>query len=57
MQFRPLPVTLQHANTVSALPHHHGDPFDRLLIAQAQAENLTILTSDPHFARYGIALA
>ena len=57
MQFQPLAVTLQHANAVGGLPHHHGDPFDRLLIAQAQVENLTILTSDPHFARYGVALA
>ncbi|MER8466032.1 type II toxin-antitoxin system VapC family toxin [Mesorhizobium sp. M1396] len=57
MQFQPLAVTLQHADAVSGLPHHHGDPFDRLLIAQAQLENLTILTSDRHFARYDVALA
>jgi len=57
MQFQPLAVTLQHANAVGGLPHHHGDPFDRLLIAQAQVENLTILTSDPHFVRYNVALA
>jgi PIN domain nuclease of toxin-antitoxin system len=57
MRFQPLAVTLQHANAVTGLPHHHGDPFDRLLIAQAQVENLTILTSDPHFARYGVARA
>ncbi|MER9976975.1 type II toxin-antitoxin system VapC family toxin [Mesorhizobium sp. M0085] len=56
-QFQPLAVTFQHANAVGGLPHHHGDPFDRLLIAQAQVENLTILTSDPHFARYDVALA
>jgi len=57
MQFQPLAITLQHANAVGSLPRHHGDPFDRLLIAQAQVENLTILTSDPHFARYEVALA
>jgi len=56
MQFRPLAITLQHADAVGGLPRHHGDPFDRLLIAQAQVENLTILTSDPHFARYQVAL-
>ncbi|TSE11805.1 type II toxin-antitoxin system VapC family toxin [Mesorhizobium intechi] len=57
MRFQPLGVTLQHANAVAGLPHHHGDPFDRLLIAQAQVEDLIILTSDPHFARYNVALA
>jgi len=57
MKFQPLTVTLQHANAVAGLPRHHGDPFDRLLIAQARLENLTILTSDPHFARYDVALA
>ncbi|MBZ9766651.1 MULTISPECIES: type II toxin-antitoxin system VapC family toxin [unclassified Mesorhizobium] len=57
MRFQPLAVTLQHAHAVGDLPPHHGDPFDRLLIAQAQVENLTILTSDSHFARYSIALA
>ena len=57
MQFQPLTVTLQHANAVAGLPHHHSDPFDRLLIAQAQVANLIILTSDPHFARYNVALA
>ncbi|TIP48288.1 MAG: type II toxin-antitoxin system VapC family toxin, partial [Mesorhizobium sp.] len=48
---------LLHAHAVGDLPSHHGDPFDRLLIAQAQIENLTILTSDSHFARYNVALA
>jgi PIN domain nuclease of toxin-antitoxin system len=36
------------------LPAHHNDPFDRLLIAQALVERLPVLTSDPHFARYGV---
>jgi PIN domain nuclease of toxin-antitoxin system len=57
MRFQPLAITLQHANAVGSLPHHHGDPFDRLLIAQAQMEKLSILTADPHFARYDVALA
>ena len=56
MRFQPLAVTLQHAHAVGDLPPHHGDPFDRLLIAQAQIENLTILTSDSHFTRYDVAL-
>lgn len=50
----PLPVGFHHAYQVSLLPPIHKDPFDRLLIAQAQVENLPIITSDPHFARYGI---
>jgi PIN domain nuclease of toxin-antitoxin system len=57
MRFQPLAVTFQHAHAVGDLPTHHGDPFDRLLIAQAQIENLTILTSDSHFSRYEVALA
>ncbi|WP_214472791.1 type II toxin-antitoxin system VapC family toxin [Mesorhizobium sp. dw_380] len=57
MQFQPLAVNFQHANAVRDLPRYHGDPFDRMLIAQAQLENLTILTSDPHFTRYDVALA
>ncbi|TPJ75702.1 type II toxin-antitoxin system VapC family toxin [Mesorhizobium sp. B2-6-2] len=57
MRFQPLAVTLQHAHAVGDLPPHHGDPFDRLLIAQAQMEKLAILTSDPNFARYQVALA
>ncbi|ESY75490.1 type II toxin-antitoxin system VapC family toxin [Mesorhizobium sp. B283B1A] len=56
MRFQPLAITLQHANAVGDLLRHHGDPFDRLLIAQAQIEKLTIMTSDPHFARYDVAL-
>ncbi|WP_434722392.1 type II toxin-antitoxin system VapC family toxin [Mesorhizobium sp. RIZ17] len=56
MRFQPLAVTLQHAHAVGDLPPHHGDPFDRLLIAQARIENLTILTSDSHFAQYEVAL-
>ena len=45
-----LPITAAHADHVAILPHHHRDPFDRLLIAQAQIEDLTILSVDPHFA-------
>jgi PIN domain nuclease of toxin-antitoxin system len=57
MQFTPLAITIEHAQKVTELPRHHGDPFDRLLIAQAQAEKLSILTADPAFARYDVALA
>ncbi|GAA2864180.1 PIN domain nuclease of toxin-antitoxin system [Aminobacter niigataensis] len=57
MQFTPLAITIEHAQRVAGLPRHHGDPFDRLLIAQAQTENLSILTADPLFSHYDVALA
>jgi PIN domain nuclease of toxin-antitoxin system len=49
-----LPVTLAHALAVEALPLHHRDPFDRLLIAQAQMEQLPILTIDADIRRYTV---
>ena len=52
--FRPLPITLSHALQVYALPEHHRDPFDRLLIAQGQLENMPILTADPVIAKYDV---
>ena len=51
-----LPVGAEHAWRVRDLPPHHRDPFDRMLIAQAIAEQLTVLTADPHFAAYGVEL-
>ena len=52
--FRPLPITVEHAVAAGALPQVHGDPFDRMLIAQAQLENLTIVTSDTVFDAYDV---
>lgn len=49
-----LPITLDHVSRVAELPLHHRDPFDRLLIAQAQIERLPILTSDPRIALYAV---
>jgi PIN domain nuclease of toxin-antitoxin system len=49
-----LRIEFEHAYLVRSLPHFHADPFDRLLIAQAIAENLVLLTRDPEFARYGV---
>ncbi len=49
-----LPVALPHALRVSALPPIHRDPFDRLLVAQAQIEKLPILTADPAIGRYPV---
>lgn len=53
---RPLPVFQQHTLRVYSLPWHHQDPFDRLLIAQAQAEEMTILTADREFQKYDVPL-
>ena len=49
---RPLSVTHRHAARVYDLPAHHGDPFDRMLIAQALVEDMVILTSDRSFRKY-----
>ena len=47
-------VTHSHALHVAELPQHHRDPFDRMLVAQAQLENLEIVTADPVFSRYSV---
>jgi PIN domain nuclease of toxin-antitoxin system len=52
----PLPISVFHAAAVERLPPHHSDPFDRLLIAQAVAEHLTIVTRDTQFERYEVRL-
>lgn len=54
--FDELPVTLRHAEQVRALPAHHADPFDRMLIAQARVEGASLVTHDPHFARYDVPI-
>ena len=51
-----LPVTPDHAAAVEALPDHHCDPFDRLLIAQATSEPMRLITRDPLVALYGGAV-
>lgn len=53
---RLLPIDLEHTLGVEALPHHHRDPFDRLLIAQALVDGLTIVTADRVFALYDVPL-
>lgn len=47
-----LPVLLEHVLAVQHLPAHHKDPFDRLLIAQGNVENVIIITNDPIFSKY-----
>jgi PIN domain nuclease of toxin-antitoxin system len=55
-KFLKLPISLYHGQMVGILPPLHRDPFDRMLIAQAQAEGLTIVTSDDRFLKYGIKI-
>ncbi len=52
--FEPLPITLAHALRAGSLPLHHADPFDRMLVAQAQLEGLRLVTGDPRIARYDV---
>ena len=54
--FIPLSIDLNHALTVESLPLHHQDPFDRILIAQAIEEHLTIVTRDRKFSVYKVDL-
>lgn len=51
---RLLPIELSHVLAVQHLPPHHGDPFDRLLIAQTKIEGLTLLSRDETFDQYGV---
>ena len=51
-----LPVTIADGLLAGALPRHHEDPFDRMLIAQAQRNGLTVVTRDPTFSSYGVAV-
>lgn len=54
--FNHLDITAAHAHAVGNLPMHHRDPFDRMLIAQAIAEKMSLVTSDVAFDRYQISL-
>ncbi|MGQ0664261.1 MAG: type II toxin-antitoxin system VapC family toxin [Pseudomonadota bacterium] len=50
-----LPMTVAHAVRAGALAPHHKDPFDRMLVAQAEIENMPIVTPDPQIRKYGVA--
>jgi PIN domain nuclease of toxin-antitoxin system len=50
-----LPITVEYADVQIALPLHHRDPFDRLLIAQAQVENVPLISGDPAFEQYTVS--
>lgn len=53
---RVLPITAQHALAAGDLPRHHDDPFDRMLVAQAMAEDLTVITRDVRLRAYPVAI-
>lgn len=55
-RFAALDVTIAHAFAVGALADHHADPFDRLLIAQARTDRLTLITRDPQIRRYDVTV-
>lgn len=53
--FIELPITLEHGRMAAALPLHHKDPFDRMLVAQAIAEQMVLVTADGRLAEYLVA--
>jgi len=54
--FSKLPISLYHGQLAGRLPAHHRDPFDRMLIAQAQAEGLILITADENISLYNLLL-
>ena len=52
--FMPMPISIAHGLAAGRLPRHHDDPFDRMLIAQAQIAGLTIVTRDKRFSDYAV---
>jgi PIN domain nuclease of toxin-antitoxin system len=54
--FEKLPIGFSHAEAAARLPAHHADPFDRMLVAQAQIEGLTLVTHDRRLRRYEVEL-
>ena len=56
LDFEPLPVTAPHAERVERLPWHHRDPFDRLLLAQAELESHALVTADAQLAVYDVEI-
>jgi len=55
-RFHHLPISIRHGLAAGDLPRHHADPFDRMLIAQAQTEQLTIITHDVRIEQYGVPI-
>jgi PIN domain nuclease of toxin-antitoxin system len=55
-RFLKLPISLYHGQIAGQLPGIHRDPFDRMLVAQAQVEGLVLVTGDPHIMKYSVKL-
>lgn len=55
-RFIELPVSFEHGVAAARLPRHHKDPFDRMLVAQARLEGLTLVTDDAQLARYDVPI-
>lgn len=55
-RFRLLPITLAHVELIASMPLHHRDPFDRLLVAQAQHEGMTLVTHDGLIGGYDVSV-
>ena len=55
-RFQLLPIRLEYVAAVAELPQHHRDPFDRLLVATAKAERLTVISADRQFKRYAVPI-
>ena len=55
-RFHPLPIAINHAIAAGKLPRHHDDPFDRMLVAQAQANRLTLITHDARISLYDVPI-
>lgn len=54
MEIDPLPITVAHALEAGALPRHHQDPFDRMLVAQARVEGYVLMTEHGHIVKYDV---
>jgi PIN domain nuclease of toxin-antitoxin system len=54
--YEVMPIRISHLNVYRNLPMHHRDPFDRILVAQARAEALTLISRDPEIARYDVEI-
>ena len=55
-RFRNSPLSFRHTERPGSVAHHHSDPFDRMLIAQAHVEKVTIVTHDRHFEPYDVPI-
>ncbi len=54
--YEVMPIRISHLNVYRTLPMHHRDPFDRMLVAQARAEALTLISRDPEIAKYDVEI-